>query len=176
MRKIIKRHIEGGTRESHPRVQDLLQILDTRMGFPSSLPQCDVRFYLIFLHAHHSVTSWNVSKVKTWMGKYPKSEKSSLYIQSNQKLFPFLHIILPLWCNICAKSGKNTHSRVDLVEMTIKNRTKWQDNKEDRQTKRSLSDALLCWCHKNYKTDIVKKGHSQGHMLKIYSTTKKVLS
>ena len=46
MRKIIKHHIEGGTRESHPRVQDLqhprlgkprrgLQILDTRMGFPS---------------------------------------------------------------------------------------------------------------------------------------------
>ena len=46
MRKIINHHIEGGTRESHPRVQDLqhprlgkprrgLQILDTRMGFPS---------------------------------------------------------------------------------------------------------------------------------------------
>ena len=45
MRKIIKHHIEEGTRESHPRVQDLqhprlgkprrgLQILDTRMGFP----------------------------------------------------------------------------------------------------------------------------------------------
>ena len=45
MRKIIKHHIEGGTRESHPRVQDLqhprldkprrgLQILDTRKGFP----------------------------------------------------------------------------------------------------------------------------------------------
>ena len=45
MRKIIKHNIEGGTRESHPRVQDLLhprlgkprrglQILDTRMGFP----------------------------------------------------------------------------------------------------------------------------------------------
>ena len=45
MRKIIKHHIEGGSRESHPRVQDLLhprlgkprrglQILDTRMGFP----------------------------------------------------------------------------------------------------------------------------------------------
>ena len=45
MRKIINHHIEGGTRESHPRVQDLqhprldkprpgLQILDTRMGFP----------------------------------------------------------------------------------------------------------------------------------------------
>ena len=45
MRKIIKNHIEGGTREFHPRVQDLqhprlgkprrgLQILDTRMGFP----------------------------------------------------------------------------------------------------------------------------------------------
>ena len=45
MRKIIKHHIEGGIRESHPRVQDLLyprlgkprrglQILDTRMGFP----------------------------------------------------------------------------------------------------------------------------------------------
>ena len=45
-RKIIKHHIAGGTRESHPRVQDLqhprlckppygLQILDTRMGFPS---------------------------------------------------------------------------------------------------------------------------------------------
>ena len=45
MRKIINRHIEGGTQESHPRVQDLqhprlgkprrgLQILDTRMGFP----------------------------------------------------------------------------------------------------------------------------------------------
>ena len=45
MRKIIKHHIEGGTWESHPRVQDLLhprlgkprrglQILDTRMGFP----------------------------------------------------------------------------------------------------------------------------------------------
>ena len=45
MRKIIKHHIEGGTRESHPRVQDLqhprlgkprrgLQIFDTRMGFP----------------------------------------------------------------------------------------------------------------------------------------------
>ena len=43
--KIINHHIEGGTRESHPRVQDLqyprlgkprrgLQILDTRMGFP----------------------------------------------------------------------------------------------------------------------------------------------
>ena len=45
MRKIIKHHIEEGTLESHPRVQDLqhprlgkprrgLQILDTRMGFP----------------------------------------------------------------------------------------------------------------------------------------------
>ena len=45
MRKIINHHIEGGTRESHPRVQDLqhprlgkprrgLQIFDTRMGFP----------------------------------------------------------------------------------------------------------------------------------------------
>ena len=45
MRKIIKHHTEEGTRESHPRVQDLLhprlgkprrglQILDTRMGFP----------------------------------------------------------------------------------------------------------------------------------------------
>ena len=45
MRKKIKHHIEGGTRESHPRVQDLqhprlgkprrgLQILDSRMGFP----------------------------------------------------------------------------------------------------------------------------------------------
>ena len=45
MRKIINHHIEGGTRESHPRVQDLqhprlgkprrgLQILDTQMGFP----------------------------------------------------------------------------------------------------------------------------------------------
>ena len=45
MRKIINHHIEGGTRESHPRVQDLqhprldkprrgLQILDTWMGFP----------------------------------------------------------------------------------------------------------------------------------------------
>ena len=43
--KIINHHIEGGTRESHPCVQDLqhirlgkprcgLQILDTRMGFP----------------------------------------------------------------------------------------------------------------------------------------------
>ena len=47
MRKTIKHHIEGGTRESNPRVQDLLhprlgkprhglQILDTRMGFPRS--------------------------------------------------------------------------------------------------------------------------------------------
>ena len=45
MRKIIKHHIEGGTWESHPRVQDWqhprlgkprrgLQILDIRMGFP----------------------------------------------------------------------------------------------------------------------------------------------
>ena len=45
MGKIIKHHIEGGTRESYPRVQDLqhprlgkprrgLQILDPRMGFP----------------------------------------------------------------------------------------------------------------------------------------------
>ena len=45
MMKIIKHHIEGGTRESHPRVQDLqhrrlgktrrgLQILDTRIEFP----------------------------------------------------------------------------------------------------------------------------------------------
>ena len=45
MRKIINHHIKGGTRESHPRVQDLqhprlgkprrgLQILDTWMGFP----------------------------------------------------------------------------------------------------------------------------------------------
>ena len=46
-RKIINHHVTGGggTRESHPRVQDLqhprlgkprrgLQILDTRMGFP----------------------------------------------------------------------------------------------------------------------------------------------
>ena len=42
---MIKHHIEGGTRESHPRVQHLqhprlgkprrgLQILDTRTGFP----------------------------------------------------------------------------------------------------------------------------------------------
>ena len=46
MRKIINHHIEGGTREYHPRVQDMqhprlgkprrgLQILDTWMGFPS---------------------------------------------------------------------------------------------------------------------------------------------
>ena len=46
MRKIINHYIEGGTQESHPRVQDLqhprlgkprrgLQILDSRMGFPS---------------------------------------------------------------------------------------------------------------------------------------------
>ena len=45
MRKIINHHIEGGTRESHSRIQDLqhprlgkphrgLQILDTWMGFP----------------------------------------------------------------------------------------------------------------------------------------------
>ena len=45
MRKIIKHHIEGRTREFHPHVQDLqhprlhkphrgLQILDTLMGFP----------------------------------------------------------------------------------------------------------------------------------------------
>ena len=45
MRKIINHHIEGGTRESHPRVQNWqhprlgrprigLQILNTRMGFP----------------------------------------------------------------------------------------------------------------------------------------------
>ena len=45
MRKIIKHHIEGGTRESHPCVQDLqhprlgkprrgLQIMGTWMGFP----------------------------------------------------------------------------------------------------------------------------------------------
>ena len=51
MRKIINHHIEGGTLESHPRVQDLLhprlgkprrglQILDTWMGFPR--PSLDV--------------------------------------------------------------------------------------------------------------------------------------
>ena len=45
MRKIINHHIEGGTWQSHPRVQDLqhprlgkpsrgFQILDTRRGFP----------------------------------------------------------------------------------------------------------------------------------------------
>ena len=45
MRKVIKHHIEGGTRESHPCVQNLLhprldkprrglQLLDTWMGFP----------------------------------------------------------------------------------------------------------------------------------------------
>ena len=43
MRKKINHHIEGGTRESHSRVQDFqhprlgncgLQILDTRKGFP----------------------------------------------------------------------------------------------------------------------------------------------
>ena len=45
MRKIIKHHIDEGTRESHPRVYDLqhprlgkprrgLQILGTRKGFP----------------------------------------------------------------------------------------------------------------------------------------------
>ena len=45
MRKIINHNIEGGTRESYPRVEDLqrpwldkprrgLQILDTRMKFP----------------------------------------------------------------------------------------------------------------------------------------------
>ena len=45
MRKIFEHHIEGWTRESHPRVQDWqhlqlskpsreLQILDTQMGFP----------------------------------------------------------------------------------------------------------------------------------------------
>ena len=44
-KKLIKHNVAGGTRESHPRVQDLqhprlgkprrgLQILDTRMGFP----------------------------------------------------------------------------------------------------------------------------------------------
>ena len=54
--KIINHHIEGGTQESHPCVQDLkhtrlgkprrgLQILDTRMGFPRPSPQCGVRFY-----------------------------------------------------------------------------------------------------------------------------------
>ena len=47
MRKIINYHIEGWTRASYPRAQDLqsttasivvtsgLQILDTRMGFPN---------------------------------------------------------------------------------------------------------------------------------------------
>ena len=64
MRKIIKHHIEGGTRESHPRVQDLLhprlgkprrglQILDTRMGFPR--PSLNVVLDSINL----SIWTWN---------------------------------------------------------------------------------------------------------------------
>ena len=65
MRKIINHHIEGGTRESHPCVQDLqhqrlgkpcreLQILDTRMGFPgpSSLP-----VFVQHLHVHSNPNS-----------------------------------------------------------------------------------------------------------------------
>ena len=59
MRKIIKHHIEVGTRESHPRVQDLqhprlgkprrgLQILDTRMGFPC--PSLNVVLDSVSLH------------------------------------------------------------------------------------------------------------------------------
>ena len=63
MRKIINHHIEGGTRESHPRVQDLqhprlgkprrgLQILDTRMGFPR--PSLNVVLDSINLSPHHS--------------------------------------------------------------------------------------------------------------------------
>ena len=58
MRKIINHHIEGGTRESQPRVQDLqhprrgLQILDTRMGFPR--PSLNVVLDSINLSPHHS--------------------------------------------------------------------------------------------------------------------------
>ena len=68
MRKIIKHHIEGGTRESHSRVQDLLhprlakprrglQILDTRMGFPR--PSLNV--VLDFISPFHSVVIDSIS-------------------------------------------------------------------------------------------------------------------
>ena len=60
--KISNHHIEGGTRESHPRVQDLqyprlgkprrrLQILDTRMGFPR--PSLNVVLDSISLYNDH---------------------------------------------------------------------------------------------------------------------------
>ena len=67
MRKIINRHIEGGTRESHPRVQDLqhsrlcklrhgLQIFDTRMGL--SCPSLNVVLDSISLSvAEHALGS-----------------------------------------------------------------------------------------------------------------------
>ena len=59
-RKIINHHVAGGTRESHPRVQDLqhprlgkplrgLQILDTRIGFP--LPSRNVLLILLTIGA-----------------------------------------------------------------------------------------------------------------------------
>ena len=65
MRKIIKHHIEGGTRESHPRVQDLLhprlgkprrglQILDTRMGFLCPFRSVEIDSNLVCSSIHHA--------------------------------------------------------------------------------------------------------------------------
>ena len=64
--KIINHHIEGGTRESHPRVRDLqhprrgkprrgLQILDTWMGFPR--PSLNVVLDSISLKLSHCSVS-----------------------------------------------------------------------------------------------------------------------
>ena len=61
----IYHHVAGGTRESHPRVQDLqsttrlaeswmLQILGHEDGIPESLPQCgDYSFFSYLQNAHN---------------------------------------------------------------------------------------------------------------------------
>ena len=89
MRKIINHHIEGGTRESHPCVQDLkhprlskprrgLRILDTRMGFPRpSLNVLLVSINLILYPEFHARLAlhlcqrlgchWLIRLVKIWI-------------------------------------------------------------------------------------------------------------
>ena len=61
MRKIIKHHIEGGTRESHPRVQDLQHPRKPRRGLLSwTLLFCFVFFSFYRNNKLHSLIGWDI--------------------------------------------------------------------------------------------------------------------
>ena len=95
MRKIINRHIQGGTRESHPRVQDLrhprlgkprrgLQILDTRMGFPR--PSLNVVLDSIILTLETGISAnFDVRRnvVPPWRVRQAHSGSNSLMTSQN---------------------------------------------------------------------------------------------